>query len=239
LPALACFDDRFWRRIMPTWLASRAMEALLVAKQSLAMTIASWLVFAMVAILSINVVMNLFFPGVNGQAMNTSYDPLHLVNTYGAFGSVGRERPVIVFEGTDSDNPDNMADWKEYPYVGSPWDPVRAPRFVAPYQPHLDWQLWFAAMATADDYPWTYNLVWKLLHNDPATLSLFAGNPFPDHPPKYVRAVLYVYHFAPSDDPGHRYWIRDRQYLWLPPYSTQSPALLERLRQYGWLAGAP
>jgi hypothetical protein len=173
---------------------------------------------------------------VDGQAMNTTYGPLplSLANSYGAFGTVGKERDVIVFEGTDNDDPTNAADWKEYPYVGSPWDPMRAPPFVAPYQPHLDWQLWFAAMATADDYPWTYNLVWKLLHNDPATLSLFAGNPFPDHPPKYVRAVLYIYHFAPLNNPEHRYWNRDRQYLWLPAYSTDSPDLLDRLRQQGW-----
>jgi hypothetical protein len=239
LPALACFDDRFWRWIAPTWLKSKAMEAMLAARRSLAMKICSWLVFAVVALLSINVVTNIFFPGERGQAMNTSYDPLHLVNTYGAFGSVGRERDVIVFEGTDSDNPTDDADWKEYPYVGSPWDPMRAPPFVAPYQPHLDWQLWFAAMATPEYYPWTYNLVWKLLHNDPTMLGLFAGNPFPDHPPKFVRAVLYIYHFAPLSDPQHRYWIRDRQYLWLPAYSTESPGLRDELRTNGWLKAEP
>jgi hypothetical protein len=168
--------------------------------------------------------------------MNTSYEPLHIVNSYGAFGTVGKVRGVIVLEGTDSDNPDDSANWKEYPYVGSPWDPMRRPPFVAPYQPHLDWQLWFAAMGTPEDYPWTYNLVWKLLHNDPATLSLLAGNPFPDHPPKYVRALLYVYKFAPFDDLQHRYWLRERQGLWLPAYSVNSTELLDVLKQQGWLS---
>ena len=241
LPAWACFDDRFWRWIAPTWLRSNAMEARLAAKPHTPMMVTSWCVFGLLCLLNILPLLNIFdlhfdrnWDLVEGQAMNTSYDPLHLANSYGAFGTVGKERDQIVIEGTDSDDPDNTADWKEYPTVGQPWDPMRRPPFVAPYQPHLDWQLWFAAMATPEYYPWTYNLVWKLLHNDPDTLSLFAGNPFPDHPPKYVRAVLYIYHFAPLDDPQHRYWIRDRQFLWLPAYSVDSPGLLDMMKQQGW-----
>jgi len=232
LPALACFDDRFWRWIAPTFLKSSAVEAQLAAKPSRVMNGVIWAVTGLVAVLSIQPLMNLFNPH---QAMNTSYDPLHLVNTYGAFGSVGRERPVIVFEGSDGADPATATDWKEYPYVGSPWDPKLRPSFIAPYQPHLDWQLWFAAMATYREYPWTLNLVWKLLHSDPATLGLFAGNPFPDHPPRYIRAVLYNYHFAKPGNPEHVYWTRDRLGLWLPPLSTDSPELLDALRQMGWL----
>jgi hypothetical protein len=186
----------------------------------------------LVGILSIQPVLNLFS---SQQAMNTSYDPFHLVNTYGAFGTVGRERPVIIFEGTDSADPDTATDWKDYPYVGSPWDPKLRPPFIAPYQPHLDWQLWFAAMSDYREYPWTLNLVWKLLHNDPATLGLFAGNPFPDHPPRYVRAVLYNYHFAKPGNPEHVYWTRDRLGLWLPALSVDSPELTGALKQEGWL----
>jgi hypothetical protein len=232
LPALACFDDRAWRAILPTYLNGRAMEAQLAARPSRAMAGTIWAVTGLVAVLSIEPTLNLFS---SHQAMNTSYDPLHLVNTYGAFGSVGRERPVIIFAGTNSADPDTATDWKEYPYIGSPWDPKVRPPFIAPYQPHLDWQLWFAAMATPDDYPWTRNLVWKLLHNDPAMLGLFAGNPFPDHPPRYIRAVRYIYHFAPLDNPDHVYWIRDQPDPWLPAYSVDSPELLEALRQEGWV----
>jgi hypothetical protein len=188
LPALACFDDRFWRKIVPTYLTSCAVEAQLVAKSSRQMVGAAWCVTLLVGFLSIEPVLNLFDPH---QRMNASfqYDTLHLVNTYGAFGSVGRERPVIVFEGTDNSDPDTATDWKEYPFMGSPWDPKLRPPFIAPYQPHLDWQLWFAAMASPDDYPWTYNLVWKMLHNDPAILGLLPGIPF-----LAIRRAL----FAPS-----------------------------------------
>jgi hypothetical protein len=242
LPALACFDDRFWRTILPTFLSCNAMEARLAAKPNEWMEGLSKCVVVIVGILSIQPVINLLGyhfdrNGIltEGQAMNTSYDPLHLVNSYGAFGSVGKERPVIVFEGTNSSDPDTATDWQEYPYVGSPWDPKRSPPFVAPYQPHLDWQLWFAAMATPDYYPWTFNLVWKMLHNDPATMSLFAGNPFPDHPPRYIRAVLYKYHFAPLGNPDHVYWTREKLGPWLPAYSVDSTDLQDILREEGWL----
>jgi hypothetical protein len=235
LPALACLDDRAWRKILPNFLASYAVEAQLATRPSRSMNGTVWAVTGLVAVLSIQPAMNIFFPGAEGQAMNTSYDPLNIVNTYGAFGTVGRDRPVIIFEGTNSNDPVTATEWKEYPYVGSPWDPARSPPQIAPYQPHLDWQLWFAAMSSPQDYPWTLNLVWKLLCNDPGTLSLFAGNPFPLHPPKYVRAVLYNYHFAKPGNPMHVYWTRDRLGLWLPPFSTSSPELKDELRQRGWL----
>ncbi|HEY0257442.1 MAG TPA: lipase maturation factor family protein, partial [Candidatus Methylacidiphilales bacterium] len=121
------------------------------------------------------------------------------------------------------------------PFVGLPWDPKRAPAQIAPYQPHLDWQLWFASMASPREYPWTLNLVWKLLHNDPSTLGLFAGNPFPNSPPRYVRAVYYKYQFAPFGNPEHAYWTRERLGLWLPALSIDNAELKSFLQAEGWL----
>jgi hypothetical protein len=158
LPALACFDDRFWAWILPRHFLAWVNQARSDARPSMPMTITTWAVAGLIGFLSIQPVLNLFDPS---QRMNASFYPLNLVNTYGAFGTVGRERPVIIFEGTDSTDPDAATDWKEYPYVGSPWDPKKAPPFIAPYQPHLDWQLWFAAMGSYQEYPWTLNLVWK------------------------------------------------------------------------------
>jgi hypothetical protein len=232
LPALACFDDRFWAVILPMRFVAWAKQAHDRERPSRAMTITSWAIAILIGLLSIQPVLNLLDPS---QKMNASFDPLSLVNTYGAFGTVGRERPVIVFEGSDSADPATATDWKEYPYVGSPWDPARMPPFIAPYQPHLDWQLWFAAMSSPEQYPWTLNLVWKMLHNDPATLSLFAGNPFPYHPPRYIRAVLYKYHFAKLGNPEHVYWTREKLGLWLPALSVNSPDLLTFLRDQKWI----
>ena len=98
----------------------------------------AYAVAGVVALLSINPVANMFS---RNQIMNTSFDPLHLVNTYGAFGTVGRERLNVVFEGTHADVPDETAEWKAYSYKGLPVDPGKMPPQVAPYQLRLDWQM--------------------------------------------------------------------------------------------------
>jgi hypothetical protein len=85
--------------------------------------------------------------------------------------------------------------------------------------------MWFAAMSSPDEYPWTMTLISKLLHNDPNTLSLFAGNPFPGKPPKYIRAVLYRYKFAPPGNPAHLYWQRRQLGNWLPAMAADDPRL--------------
>jgi hypothetical protein len=232
VPILACFDDSFWKQILPRWLVQCAQKAEEGAEECVWMNRLSWGVAVVIVALSINPVINLFS---KNQVMNGSFERLHLVNTYGAFGTVGRERYAIIFEGTDSIVPDSQAVWKEYPFIGLPCDVMKTPPQIAPYQPHLDWQLWFAAMGTPSQYPWTFHLTWKLLHNDPLTLSLFAGNPFPDYPPRYVRAVLYVYRFAKPDDSSHTYWKREQLGLWLPALSVDDPNFIRILRQEGWI----
>src|SRR5579872_6992596 len=145
VPALACFDDSFWSRILPRPLIRRAEEAEAAsasAGPSRPMVVTAWTVTVIIALLSIQPVLNMLSPN---QIMNSSFDPLNLVNTYGAFGSVGRERLNLVFEGT-MDPPDEKADWKAYPYKGLPVALDKRPPQVAPYQLRLDWQLWFAAM---------------------------------------------------------------------------------------------
>jgi hypothetical protein len=168
--------------------------------------------------------------------MNSSFDPLDLVNTYGAFGSVGRERREIVFEGTSDAVPSDTATWREYAFRCAPCDPARPPCVITPYHLRLDWQIWFAAMSTPERYPWTLRFLWRLLHNDPLTLSLLDGNPFPDAPPRFVRARLYIYRFAP---PGSgMWWNRELLGDWIPPLATDDPRLRDFLRAYGWLDGS-
>ena len=108
------------------------------------------------------------------------------------------------------------------------------PPQIAPYQPRLDWQMWFASMATPQDYPWTLNLVWKLLHNDPGALSLFASNPFPERPPKFVRATLYRYKFAKPGNPAGLWWTREELAPWLPPLSKDDQRLVRLVEREGW-----
>src|SRR5262249_19254484 len=106
---------------------------------------------------------------------------------------------------------------------------------IAPYQPRLDWQMWFAAMGTVNQYPWTLHLVWKLLHNDPGALSLLGTNPFPQKPPRYIRAVLYRYQFVPAGDAAGAWSKRAVMGLWLPPLSVDDPRLLSFLARAAWI----
>jgi hypothetical protein len=232
VPALACFDDRFWARILPAALVREAKKAeARGTPPTLTIKIVIWTLTGIVGLLSIQPVVNLLSPE---QVMNTSFDPLNLVNTYGAFGSVGKERFNVVFEGTTDSIPDENAHWVQYPYKGLPVDLDQRPPQVAPYQLRLDWQMWFASMSTADEYPWTFTLVWKLLHNDPGACGLFAANPFKNRAPTYIRAVLYQYKFATSGNPEGHWWTRQRmQDLWMPPLSARDPRLLEYLKAVG------
>jgi len=232
VPILACFDDSLLARLLPRFLAERARRAAAEAQPSRAQHLAAIALAVVIGLLSIEPVANLISPG---QIMNTSFNRLDLVNTYGAFGSVGRERMDLVFEGTEDAELTEATKWKEYQFKGQPVDLNRRPSFVAPYQLRLDWQMWFAAMDTADRYPWTLNFVWKLLHNDRPVLSLLAGNPFPQKPPHYVRAVLYHYQFAPPGNPEGAWWKRTRLGLWLPALSADDPRLRSILVSYGWI----
>ena len=229
VPVVACFDDSFWRRLLPRrWIERFTPVSLRLGIPRL---VISWLFVCVVGALSIRPVLNLIG---EHQIMNTSFDPFELVNTYGAFGSIGREQYVVVFEGTDAELPYSDADWKEYPYRGVPVNLKQMPPIVAPYQLHFDWQMWFAAMGTINEYPWTIHLVWKLLHNDPIALQLFAGNPFPDHPPRYIRAVWYKYKFAPPENSEGRWWEREKVGDWFPVISLDDRRLAHWMELEGW-----
>ncbi|MCV7378311.1 hypothetical protein BST11_20350 [Mycobacterium alsense] len=130
------------------------------------------------------------------QRMNMSFNPFHLVNTYGAFGSIGRVRREVVIEGTDEPHITRETVWKEYEFKGKPGGVRRLPRQWAPYHLRLDWLMWFAAISPGYAQPWLRPFMQRLLRNDRATLRLLRHNPFPDSPPRYVRAQLYQYRFT-------------------------------------------
>lgn len=226
VPALACFDDWAWRKVLPRALVSRADAAVASEQPSLPMLRTSYVIAAVVAVLSINPLINMFS---SQQIMNTSFDPLDLVNTYGAFGAVGKERFNVVFEGSADGET-----WREYHYKGLPVALNERPPQIAPYQLRLDWQMWFAAMGSPREYPWTLNLCWKLLHNDPDTISLFRSNPFPAAPPRYIRAIWYRYKFA-RPNPDGIWWERDKLGDWLPALSTDNRQFVQILENAGWI----
>ncbi|MFD4155412.1 lipase maturation factor family protein [Streptomyces hydrogenans] len=159
------------------------------------------------------------------QAMNRSYDPFHLVNTYGAFGTVGRVRDEIVVEGTRDETPGPDTAWLAYGFKGKPDDPHRWPRQYAPWHLRLDWLLWFVALSPSYGAPWFDGFVLRLLANDRDLLRLLRHNPFPDAPPTYVRCRLYRYRFTTwrelrdTHDCWHRTYLRDLT----PPTRLRTP----------------
>ena len=171
---------------------------------------------ALVAVLSIRPLENILS---RRQLMNFSFDPLHLVNTYGAFGSITRERYEIVIEGTSDDVITADTVWREYEFKGKPGDPARRPPQIAPYHLRLDWLMWFAAMSPTPNDPWFYALVSKLLEGDAGVASLLSTNPFPSSPPRYVRAQYYSYRFTTPNERRQTgaWWHRELAGVYLPP----------------------
>jgi hypothetical protein len=156
------------------------------------------------------------------------------VNTYGAFGSIGRERNEIVLEGTDASRPDGDAKWEEYEFKCKPGNPRRRPCWISPYHHRLDWQMWFAAMPGAGTEPWLVHLVARLLEGDAATRVLLAPGPFRDHPPRFIRARLYRYRFTSPGDAKNAWWTRTPAGEYLPALSRDDPRLVEYLRGAGF-----
>ncbi len=132
------------------------------------------------------------------QKMNAGFNPLHLVNTYGAFGSVTRTRYEVVIEGT-TDEDLEKADWHEYEFYGKPTKLDSRPPQIAPYHLRLDWQMWFAAMSPRPRRPWFRRFMDRLARDDEEVLKLLKRKPF-DASPAYVRARRYRYQFTSPEE---------------------------------------
>jgi hypothetical protein len=188
-----------------------------------------WFVVAVVALTALVVVLS-YWPVQNlfgrRQLMNYSFNRLHLVNTYGAFGSVTRERYEVVLEGTDAQEVTEGTVWREYEFRGKPGDPRRRPPQVAPYHLRLDWLMWFAALSPAYAEGWLGPLVEKLLRGDPAVLGLLRRNPFPGAPPVWIRARYYHYRFTTRQErrASGAWWVRELAGEYLPRVGLRSGA---------------
>ncbi len=153
------------------------------------------------------------------QRMNAVFNPLHLVNTYGAFGTVTRTRDELVIEGTDDDTLTEHSVWREYEFKGKPGAVTRLPRQWAPYHLRLDWLMWFAALSPQYAQGWLRPLLERLLCNDETTLKLLHHNPFAGDGPRFVRVLLYRYRFTTWDElrRDHAWWHRRLLGEYLPP----------------------
>jgi len=139
--------------------------------------------------------------------------PFRSINGYGLFAVMTTSRPEIVVEGSQDGN-----SWSPYEFKWKPGDIKRRPGFVAPHQPRLDWQMWFAALGNYRQNPWLSKFLMRLLEGSPPVLSLLDHNPFPEKPPRYIRAMKYDYRFT---DPATRrqegtWWRRELMGYYTP-----------------------
>ncbi len=192
-----------------TWATGAPSELM---PRPMAWEIVQWVLLSLVLWLSIKPFRNLLS---DRQLMNYSWNNWKIVNAYGAFGSVTKERHELIIEGTVDDSLSAETEWREYEFKGKPGDPERRPPQVAPYHLRLDWLMWFLPLAVRVTdggisvlrrEVWFERFLQRLLENDRATLKLIRYNPFPDVPPQFVRVRLYRYTFA--NPKSGRFWDR-------------------------------
>jgi hypothetical protein len=210
---LSTFSDSWLKRLIPIRSPELAPPGPLYSSATLGLTV-------LVGALS-------FYPIINmmsqNQLMNASFEPLHLVNTYGAFGAITRPRYEVIVEGTDEPVLTGTTRWREYEFIGKPGEVSRVPMQIAPYHLRLDWLMWFAALSSPNQHPWFIIFLEKLLEGDKAVLGLLRYNPFPDESPKFVRALLYEYHFTTPEERSKvgTIWNRKLIGLYFPPVSLR------------------
>ena len=248
-PALCCFDDAFIVSCMETvtwanegvrrkWdeklqmIYARSESVQRKRKNNFSLAVHSLLAMVLIAF-SFKVVVNL---ASQEQIMNTSFDSLNLVNTYGAFGTITRDRNEIVIEGT-LDNPnDPAASWQEFEFKCKPGKVERRPCWLSPYHYRLDWLMWFAPNGELRQNPWLVHLLYKLLQNSEEVKSLLAPSPF-DKAPKAVRAKLFTYAFAKNqeDNKEKAWWERRYSRDYSPILTLDNESLLRYLSDYGFI----
>jgi predicted DCC family thiol-disulfide oxidoreductase YuxK len=212
LLCLLLFDDAALRKLLPRrltgWLTQRQPARPLQKRGKI--TIA---VFASLILFLSLVEMDERFGGQPpdiAQDIDSVFEPLHLVSSYGLFAVMTTKRNEIVIQGSA-----DGAHWRDYEFEYKPGDVTRTPPWNIPHQPRLDWQMWFAALDSPDRLPWFWHFLQKLLENDPAVTSLLRTNPFAGKPPPlFIRAQFYEYTYSSGAEKAKGIWW-DRRLLGL------------------------
>ena len=153
------------------------------------------------------------------NSLSAALAPFRMINTYGLFQVMTKERPEIIIEGSM-----DGVTWQPYDFRYKPGNPATSPSFVAPHQPRLDWQMWFAALGGARQKRWFHSLAARLLEGSPPVLDLLAHSPFPeDDPPNFLRAQLYNYRFTTYQERAELgiWWKREHKGVYLGPVALK------------------
>jgi predicted DCC family thiol-disulfide oxidoreductase YuxK len=218
---LVLFDDAALRKVLPNRVTRFAQR---YAREIRAQKYVSYAIgaFALLIVpVSLAQLRAVFTGRISFAAawVNHEIEPLRLVNTYGLFAVMTTTRPEIIVEGSD-----DGVHWSEYAFKYKPGDVIRRPPWNAPHQPRLDWQMWFAALGTASENPWISMFLQRLLENSPEVTALLGSNPFPDKPPVYVRAKLYLYRYSSPEEKEKTgaWWVRQQQGIYYPAIALGS-----------------
>ncbi len=189
---LLLIDDTLWAR----WVRPAPSHSGIRGPRSArALPIAAILVLVITLPINGMFIFSAFRPGAEWPrpiaAIYGYIEPIRVVNGYGLFRVMTKSRPEIIIEGSA-----DGIEWLPYEFHWKPGALETAPRWAAPHQPRLDWQMWFAALGTYRQNSWFISLLERLLRNTPEVTRLLAQNPFPENPPRYIRARLYEYRFA-------------------------------------------
>ncbi len=215
-------DDSFLRRWLPARLVDRWKEQPGPPRAAPIGSVIRATLAVVILVISVSEMLGTFkledwVPGFARQMISWQ-EPFDLVNTYGLFAVMTTSRVEIVVEGSD----DGQI-WQAYEFKYKPGDLSRRPPWVAPHQPRLDWQMWFAALASYQENPWFSNFMVRLLEGTPEVTALLASNPFPNGPPRFVRAIAYDYQF--TDFAARRttgnWWRRERRGVYFPEASLR------------------
>ena len=218
---LLLFDDAALRRVLPNSV-SRFVQSYvrdIRPRKIVSISVGAFaLVIVFTGLVQLNAVLNRRISPLGAWVLG-EIAPLRIVNTYGLFAVMTTTLPEIIVEGSD-----DGVHWREYEFKYKPGDVMRRPRWNAPHQPRLDWQMWFAALGTASENPWFSRFMQRLLENSPDVTALLESNPFPRKPPLYVRALLYDYRYStPAEKRATgAWWVRQPEGIYYPSVALRS-----------------
>ena len=193
---------------------ARSFPRRMLWPRRVAFTLLTLLILAVTTVELLNMARVRFSPGNPLVKLYQWVAPFRSINGYGLFAVMTTSRPEIIVEGSDDGQT-----WQAYEFRHKPGDLNRRPTLVAPHQPRLDWQMWFAALGDVRNNPWFVNFCLRLLQGTPEVLALIETNPFPEHPPKFIRARLYDYHFTSAEERSKSgaWWRREFKGEYCPP----------------------
>jgi hypothetical protein len=220
------FDDSFYSRLLPTGLiirltegnrADRAVSTLASAGKVMRATLAVVILMISGSEMLVNFRQRDAVPNFARQLVDWQA-PFQLVNSYGLFAVMTTSRVEIVVEGSNDGQ-----NWQAYEFKYKPGDPAHRPPWAAPYQPRLDWQMWFAALGDYQENRWFSNFMIRLIQGAPEVIALLENNPFPTRPPLHIRAVAYDYQFTDFNTRKATgdWWRRERKELYFPEVSLR------------------